>query len=147
MNAPNFEDGVERIQKQDVRYHRDAYHFLREALDFTQKHPARRNQDRPTKHVSGQELLEGIRGYALEEFGPMAISVLEEWGVKGCPDFGELVFNMVETNLLAKTETDSREDFRNGYDFVTAFRAPFLPARSGRLPEPETQSNDASTSP
>ncbi len=147
MNAPIFEDGVERILKQDVRYHRDAYYFLREALDYTQKVTGKRNQNRPTKHVSGQELLEGIRGYALEEFGPMAMAVLEEWGVKGCPDFGELVFNMVETNLLAKTETDSREDFRNGYDFVTAFRTPFLPARSGRLPEPETQSNDASASP
>lgn len=127
MNAPNFEEGVERILKLDARFHRDAYYFLREALDYTQKIIARRNQNRPTKHVTGQELLEGIRDYALEQFGPMTIAVLEEWGIKNCPDFGELVFNMVETSLLAKTESDSRADFQTGYDFAATFQKPFLP--------------------
>ena len=129
MNTPNFEEGVERILKQDTRFHRDSYYFLREALDYTQRVSSKKNQNRPTKHVTGQELLEGIRDYALEQFGPMTIAVLEEWGIKSCPDFGELVFNMVETSLLAKTENDSRADFQAGYDFATTFQKPFLPCR------------------
>lgn len=133
MNTPNFEEGVERILNQDSRFHRDAYYFLREALDYTQRVISKKNQNRPTKHVSGQELLAGIRDHALEQFGPMTIAVLGEWGIKSCPDFGELVFNMVETSLLAKTEHDSRADFQAGYDFETAFQKPFLPTRrSGR---------------
>ena len=79
------------------------------------------------RHVSGQELLNGIREYALEQFGPMSITVLEEWNVKSCKDFGEIVFIMIEHSLLAKTDTDTREDFAAGYDFYEAFRKPFLP--------------------
>jgi uncharacterized repeat protein (TIGR04138 family) len=80
------------------------------------------------RHVSGQELLGGIRDYALAQFGPMTKMVFEEWGIKRCEDFGEIVFNMVEIGLLGKTDQDSREDFANGYDFDDAFRKPFLPA-------------------
>ncbi len=58
----------------------------------------------------------------------MVVTVLEEWGVKNCRDFGEIVFNMVEHSLLAKTEKDTRDDFNNGYDFTDAFRKPFWPA-------------------
>ena len=57
----------------------------------------------------------------------MAVTVLEEWGVRSCHDFGEIVFNMVENSLLAKTEKDSRDDFQNGYVFTEAFRKPFWP--------------------
>ena len=127
MNAPNFEDGVERILKRDARFHRDSYFFLREALDVAQKLATRKHPGHATRHVSGQELLEGVRNHALEQFGPMTLSVLEEWGVRSCADIGEIVFNMIDAGLLAKTEHDSRADFQPGYDFLTAFRLPFLP--------------------
>jgi len=126
MQEVNFELKLEKILAHDPRYSRDAYHFVREALDFTQQSVKRENQG-AIRHVSGQELLEGIRQFALKQFGPMATIVFEEWGVKSCPDFGEIVFNMVESDLLAKTEKDTREDFQNGYDFHTAFRQPFVP--------------------
>jgi uncharacterized repeat protein (TIGR04138 family) len=79
------------------------------------------------RHITGQELLDGIRQFALQQFGPMAVTVFEEWGVKNCRDFGDIVFNMVEISLLAKTDKDSRDDFQNGYDFTDAFRKPFWP--------------------
>jgi uncharacterized repeat protein (TIGR04138 family) len=87
------------------------------------------------RHVSGQELLAGIRAYALDQFGPMAMTVFEEWGVHNCADFGEIVFNMVEVSLLAKTEQDDRADFEGGYGFEDAFRKPFLP--KSKLPPRE----------
>jgi uncharacterized repeat protein (TIGR04138 family) len=77
--------------------------------------------------VSGQELRDGIRQFALQQFGPMTVTVFEEWGVRHCRDFGEIVFNMVEIGLLAKTDRDSRDDFQNGYDFTDVFRKPFWP--------------------
>ncbi len=114
------------ILAKDSRYARDAYAFVRESLDFTQKTIGKENRGL-VRHITGQELLDGIRQFALTQFGPMAVTVLEEWGVHNSRDFGEIVFNMVEIELLAKTEKDNRDDFNNGYDFTDAFRKPFWP--------------------
>jgi len=127
MHAVNFEETLEKMVQGDTRYSRAAYLFIREALDYTQKMVEKKAKGE-VRHVSGQELLGGIRKYALEQFGPMAQIVFNEWGIRNCEDFGELVFNMVENNLLAKTDQDSRENFKNGYEFFDAFRRPFLPA-------------------
>jgi uncharacterized repeat protein (TIGR04138 family) len=100
---------------------------LRDALEYTQR-ILKREVGTKTRHITGQELLEGIREYALKEYGPMALTVLAEWGIHRAEDFGEIVFNMVEHGILSKTETDSRKDFQGGYDFEKAFRAPFQPS-------------------
>ena len=75
--------------------------------------------------MSGKELLEGIREYAAQQFGPLAPTVFRSWGVRRTEDFGEIVFNLVESGLLGKTESDSREDFADGFDFDQAFDGPF----------------------
>jgi uncharacterized repeat protein (TIGR04138 family) len=138
MKEVSFEQALDQIREKDPRYTRDAYLFLREALDHTQKSVKTPRESRsgrgekpaeglPIRHVTGQELLDGIRTYALEQFGPMVLTVFEDWGIRSCADFGEIVFNMVEIGLLAKTDKDTREDFKNGYNFDEAFRKPFLP--------------------
>jgi len=127
MQTTNFEEVLEKIVAADQRYFKDAYYFVREALDYTQKQCAK-SKTKEQRHVSGKQLLTGIRELSLEQFGPMAFMVFQEWGVHRCEDFGEIVFNMVEHSFLAKTETDSRADFQNGYDFYEVFRVPFLPA-------------------
>ncbi len=155
MHTANFDEALEQIVQNDPRYHRDAYLFIREALDYTQKtvnkgtksekgdksdkSDARATAGDETKirHVTGQELLAGVRAYALEQFGPMTLMVLNEWGLNRCEDFGELVFNMVENHLLAKTKKDSRDDFKGGYDFDEAFRQPFLPSTKSAPTEPK----------
>lgn len=128
MHGINFDEELEKIVAKDTRFTREAYNFVREALDFTQKVIGKPPKDDQPRHVSGQQLLEGIRDYALQQYGPMTLMVLEEWGIRRCEDFGELVFNMVENSLLAKTERDSRDDFKGGYDFEDAFRKPYLPS-------------------
>ena len=135
MHEATFEEGLELILSKDSRYDRDGYLFIREALDHTQKAIIKDNQGN-LRHVSGQELLGGIRDFALAQFGPMTITVLEEWGIHNCQDFGEIVFNMVEVGLLAKTEKDSRDDFQGGYGFDEAFRRPFLPKSKLEQPAP-----------
>ena len=131
MHGINFDEELEKIIAKDPRYTRPAYLFVREALDHTQKMlgtpvPEPGKEDAP-RHVTGQQLLEGVREYALAQYGPMTMTVLAEWGIHRSEDIGELVFNMVENSLLAKTEKDSREDFKGGYDFEEAFRRPFIP--------------------
>ena len=126
MNDTSFEQAVDAICNQDTRYGIDAYFFVREALDFTGKNLKKPAQGKK-RHVSGTELLEGIRQYALQEFGPMSLTVLASWGVHSTADFGELVFNLVEAGQLGKTEEDSRADFANSYDFHDVFAKPFLP--------------------
>jgi uncharacterized repeat protein (TIGR04138 family) len=129
MQEVNFDEELEQILAKDSRFHRDAYLFIRDALQITKRQVHKENREsREEKHVTGQELLEGIRQFALKEFGPMSVTVFEEWGVRNCRDFGEIVFNMVEIRLLAKTERDTRDDFQSGYDFTDAFRKPFWPA-------------------
>jgi uncharacterized repeat protein (TIGR04138 family) len=126
MQEISFEEALERIRAKDSRYQREAYAFVKEALDHTQKSISKQNRGR-IRHVSGQELLGGIREFALAQYGPMTLMLFQEWGIHNCRDFGEIVFNMVEIGWLAKTENDTRADFDKGYDFAEAFRKPFLP--------------------
>jgi uncharacterized repeat protein (TIGR04138 family) len=139
MQAPSFEETIEQIVAKDARFQREAYFFVREALDHTQKMIGKAPKKEEVRHVTGQQLLDGIRDFALQQFGPMALTVLEAWGIRSCEHFGEIVFNMVETKVLSKTENDRRDDFKNGYDFNEAFRKPFLPASRLDAPQAETR--------
>jgi len=138
MQRINFEEELAKILARDSRYRPEAYLFVREALDHTQKLLGRPPPDE-IRHVTGKQLLEGAKQYALSQYGPMALMVLEEWGIRSCEDIGEVVFNMVDAGLLAKTEQDSREDFKGAYDFEEAFRTPFLPSSARRDSPPKTR--------
>lgn len=137
MQDDHFLDTVGSICKDDSRYAPDAYFFIREALDFTG-----RTLDKPAqgeaRHVTGTELLDGIRKYALQEFGPMSFTLLSSWGVQRTEDFGELVFNLVARGILGSTAEDKREDFADGYDFHEAFVKPFTPRSAGSPRRPKT---------
>lgn len=131
MNNPNrdFNEVINSIRKDDPRYARGAYYFLRQALDFSIGKTREQGGLTKTNHLTGQQLLEGIRLFALDQYGPMARSVLEYWGIKNCRDFGNIVFNLVECQVLGKTEEDCPEDFDNGYDFKKAFDLPYKPSK------------------
>ncbi len=131
MQDPKFSEIVSLICKEDSRFDRKAYEFVRLGLDHTVKELRKRDPSRAeaSRHVTGQELAEGLRVYALDQFGPMAKTVLNAWGVRQCRDFGELVFNLIEYKVFSKTESDRPEDFEGWYDFEDAFVRPFLPAR------------------
>lgn len=130
MQTLDFDHTVEQITQADERFAADAYYFLRDALDHTQnKIKKEKTSGKQPQHVSGEQLLEGVRDLALEQFGPMALTVMHDWGLTRCEDFGEIVFNMVDHKLLSKTKEDTRADFKSIYDFEEAFRKPFLPER------------------
>ncbi len=110
-----FNSILESIVEGDQRYKQDAYDFVMEALNFTQK------KFRRSKHVSGIELLDGMRELVLQKFGPLTLQVLKHWGIHSTEDFGNIVFTLVENRILSKTEEDSLEHFRNVYDFKEVF--------------------------
>jgi len=135
MQKMNITESIEEIVRADGRYDRDAYYFVRDGLDFTIK-MLKKDSRGTGRHVSGQELLEGLRRFALDQFGPMAKTVLTYWGVSRCEDFGEIVFHMVDKGILGKTEQDTPEDFKGGYDFDEVFVKPYQPPTRTRSHRP-----------
>ena len=118
---------VSTICTKDSRYHVEAYEFVMEALGHAQK------KYKKPKHVSGGELLEGIKGLLLKKFGPMSVAVLSYWGIKNTDDFGFIVFNLVENNILSKAQQDSFESFKNAYDFEEVFNHGYRKQLAKRL--------------
>ncbi len=128
MQKTDFDEAVRLICQKDSRYDPEAYLFVKEAFDYAvellEKPKAGSGRD-----VTAAELLEGVRRYALKEYGPMAFTVLKSWGVSKTADLGEIVYNVVETGHFGKNDADRKEDFANGYDFPEAFQKPFLPSK------------------
>lgn len=124
----------------DKRYRLDAYVFVFEALRYAhnvmklgtpcESEPSEVPDDDPSceepeRHVTGQELCEAIRRYAIDQYGLMAKTVLNTWGIRTTGDFGEIVFNLIRLGKMRKTRRDRREDFDDVYDFDAAFRKGF----------------------
>jgi uncharacterized repeat protein (TIGR04138 family) len=116
--------------RRDGRYAPQAFFFILEALEYAHKvlqmgrpqssesaPTPQEGKKRDERHVTGQELCEAIRLYALDQFGLMAKTVLNQWGLAATSDFGEIVFAMIEAQQMKKTEQDRREDFDNVFDF------------------------------
>jgi uncharacterized repeat protein (TIGR04138 family) len=125
----SFNEVVEQIIERDARYGKEAYIFLKDALEFTIKQK-KRGKTESGSHVNAGELLDGFRQLALKEFGPMVMTVLEYWGVRASYDVGQMVFNLIGAGVFGKTESDSVDDFDQALDFHVAFVAPFEPRSS-----------------
>ncbi len=111
----NFLSKIEKVMQDNDQYKFEAYSFVMAALHHTvSKLPK-------SRHITGQELLHGIREYVLEQFGPMARTVLNYWGIHETLDFGKIVFALVEVGILRKQPEDNMADFEKVYDFKQAF--------------------------
>jgi uncharacterized repeat protein (TIGR04138 family) len=126
MQAMQFEQSVVSILKRDRRFDPHAYFFLKDALDFTLKRISESNGGH-ARHVTGPELLAGYRDFALEQFGPMASTLMNEWSVRRCQDVGDMVFHLIEEQVFGKQDSDKKEDFSEVFDFEQSLVAPFLP--------------------
>ena len=128
MHEISFDAAVRTICEKDGRIDRDAYYFLREALEDTVA-KIRADEMPEHQHVNGPELMAGFREFALEKFGPMAATVLETWRIRETDDVGKMVFDLIEEGAFGQSEEDRLEDFCGIYDFDEAFRAPFRPRK------------------
>jgi uncharacterized repeat protein (TIGR04138 family) len=129
---------ISKLLQEDRRYRFEAYVFIFEALHYAQNvlqlgaeqpsAPSTENEEtesHPERHVTGQELCEAIRRYAMEQYGFMAKTVLNNWGIHGTGDFGEIVFNLIRIGQMRKTPSDTRVDFDNVFDFDTGLQQSF----------------------
>lgn len=134
---------ISLIRKEDSRFDRSAYTFVRDGLEHAVKELKKRDAARAkvSRHVSGRELSDGLRVYALEQFGPLAKTVLNSWGLHETIHFGDIVYNLIEYNVFSKTDSDSKEDFAEVFSFDEAFVTPFLP-QARRLPLPSLAETD-----
>jgi uncharacterized repeat protein (TIGR04138 family) len=117
--AETEEDKLNGLLKSDSRFKREAYRFVQESLEFTRRKLTRRG------HVTGRELAEGVRDLAVERFGLLAKTVLNEWGIRATGNIGDIVYNMIEAKIMVKQDSDSREDFEDVYDFEGTFQIEF----------------------
>jgi uncharacterized repeat protein (TIGR04138 family) len=116
-----YQARLAKVLERDQRFAYEAYEFVFAALAHTQRTLGRSPADNetpagPQYHVSGRELVEGIRTLALREFGMMARVVFRMWGIRNTGDFGEIVFNLVAEGLMSKSESDDKADFQDVYD-------------------------------
>ena len=114
-------DPIRKLAMSDRRYAPEAYSFLFESLDHAVRLAGRGKEEGSARHVSGQELLEGMRDYARNLFGPLAGQVWRSWGIHSTLDWGRVVFKLVDAELLKRQDSDSIDDFREGFDFDQAF--------------------------
>ena len=127
-------------KKPRLKYHRDAYRFIFEALQFTQEKLKRvaRSGSEEDAHITGQELMEGVRELGLKKFGLLARSVFQHWGVRTTDDFGRIVFELIERGEMRKTDRDDLSDFCGVYDFEQALDRDYvIPVQDAFRPSPE----------
>jgi uncharacterized repeat protein (TIGR04138 family) len=114
---------VESLARDRGRFSSQAYFFVLEALNFTLDRLKRQGH---AGHITGSQLLGGIRDLGLRSFGYLGRAVFESWGLRQTGDFGDIVFDLVSVQLLSKQETDKKTDFEGGFDFANAFEARFI---------------------
>ncbi len=117
---------INQICKKDRRFSVNAYFFILDALRVSAKEIQKKNPEH-SRHLSGQELSNGIKDYALKRFGCMSYTVMDLWGISKTADFGAIVYNLIDVGLLGKTGDDSINDFNDIFDFDSAFLKPFDP--------------------
>ncbi len=113
----SFLHDIETLAERDGRYPRAAYLFVYDALQHTVEKLGKVSMPREQRHVSGRDLLYGISEYALDQFGPLTRTVFDHWGIRETRDFGEIVFNLVNDNLMSTTDDDRIEDFIDVFNF------------------------------
>ncbi len=125
---------IRQLLEEDRRYTLEAYQFVREALAFAHDDLQMRGEEvtdesegsgEVEQHLTGQQLCEAIRQYAIEQYGYMTQVVLKSWGINSTGDFGEIVYNLINIRMMKKSPHDRREDFDDVYDFEQAFREDF----------------------
>src|SRR4051812_46307535 len=130
-DKPTKEKSVLQVVQDVGLYPPEAFAFIQKGLNFTverlhgKQKDGRQKDPTVSRHVTGQDLCEGLREVALAEWGRLARTVLRRWNITSTLDFGRIVFAMVDAGLMQKTEDDSVEDFRNVYDFRNAFESDY----------------------
>ena len=123
---PGPEKSLPQVVAEVGLYPMEAYLFVQNGLSYTvQKIHGDESDPNKSRHVGGRELCEGLREYALMNWGMLARTVLARWGINKTVDFGRIVFALVDNQYMQKTDEDTIEDFRDVFDFKRAFEGEY----------------------
>jgi uncharacterized repeat protein (TIGR04138 family) len=131
-NEPAKQTSAPKLAMDLGPYPQEAYEFVQRGLSYTvQKIHEAQTDPEASRHVSGQQLCEGLREFSLKQWGMLACVVLDRWGIHATVDFGRIVFALIEAGQMQKTPEDCIDDFRDVYDFKTSFGSDYrIPSAS-----------------
>ena len=121
----SFEEAVSQYLLEDPRYPAEAYYFIRDGFEYVARDLE--EKEGAPRHLSGRELADGLKEFALDEYGPMAFFTLGQWNIHRTADFGELVYNLIRMGRFSQNKGDQKSDFNDLYDFDEVFNGPFRP--------------------
>jgi uncharacterized repeat protein (TIGR04138 family) len=121
------------LARKDGRYAPEAFGFLSEALDYAVRLAGKDTAKGAERHISGQEVLAGLKACAREQFGPLAAHVWRAWGIRDTIDWGNIVFLLVDEGLLRRQSEDTIDDFRPSFDFDREFVEDYRPELPKRI--------------
>lgn len=130
MNSPRFRAKVDSIRSDDPRFAREAYVYLTRVLDYSVEKISLQCPPPHPQHVSCRTLLEDFCELALREMGPMAMTVMNEWGIKSGYNVGEMVFHLIDAGVFGKQPSDRLDDFKDFPPFSEILEKPYLPRTS-----------------
>ena len=126
---PSKQNLLAQILGKDPRYPVEAYHFVSQAVNLISREIMAKRKTASNRHITGLQLLNGMKQLLLGKYGCMAIDVLTAWNIYTTDDIGNIVFNLAEVHLLGTSENDRKEDFHNRFSFQDAFVNPFTPGK------------------
>ncbi|MGB7157143.1 MAG: Minf_1886 family protein [Tepidisphaeraceae bacterium] len=116
------EKSLQQVVDEVGLYPMEAFEFVQQGLSYTvHKLHGDVKEEKVSRHVTGADLCEGLREFALLNWGLLARTVLGRWGVRKTIDFGRIVFALVDNGYMQRTDDDTLEDFRDVFDFKAAF--------------------------
>ncbi len=120
MDLTKVDSTIENICANDIRYHKNAYHNIFNALAYCE------TVMKTEKNLTAKELVIGYKDITLSKYGALALEVLHHWGIYSTQDIGNIVFNLVNANLLGRSQGDKIEDFKNIFDLTQEMKSPYL---------------------
>jgi uncharacterized repeat protein (TIGR04138 family) len=116
---------IEALAKSAGGYAPEAIAFVGESLRHAARLFGKEQGERENRHLSAQQLIEGMLDLATTRFGLLAELVLREWGIRSGEDVGRITFALIEVGVFSKQDSDCIEDFTGGPDFgvVLALRS------------------------
>jgi len=106
-----LQEQIADLARTDRRYPADAYMLVFDGLEHALANMGTR------RHVTPRELVLGVRDAAVDNWGLLARSVLETWGMRDTGAIGDLVFNLIRRGLLEAGEEDTRDQFDDAFSF------------------------------
>jgi uncharacterized repeat protein (TIGR04138 family) len=99
-------EGIHQIVQKQGKYPAAAYVMIYNTLHWLQE----KGQE---GHIAGPDLARAVFFYTIDTCGFLAKTVWQQLKLERSEDIGEMVYHLVDANLIGKVPTDNQSDFDN----------------------------------